>query len=494
MDWSPTSDCPGPGDPFRNPYHFTLLRIPRNAGQAMVEPVCIGQSATISHRALQKSTKKKLNRIASWHFENVMELVPVTLQAAFLMLGCALSLYLWEANTTVAWIILGVTSFGLSLFLFIVVAGAVSDSCPYQTPGARLLCRLFHAPGVLFSLFSAAFKNTNSYAMVIMVRDRMPRGLVENIFVLLFLVSLLPILLIVDLLIYVVSPSSTLNSLYVPERPWRRTSGQLRTISDVNCISWILRTSLDEPTRLLAMKFHATTTLHEYKPTLAVDYFDVLLRCVKVVKGSAIVIEGFEHLARVSAPCCLNTLSHLAMLDPISGVLDDLRQQYIRVFPPGTNFNNLPFFHILGIIHCVFYPIHVQRRLPLSVSDRILHLAWRGAQTSWVQWEGHRSASYGEHTMVAYSVLKFSQLEIKRTVRAKVPRWALRFVLHAISQESMPATSVVVACLGIIKGGFIGCCAGPSMIVNQRCVSYLINLHISDRGSAYRRSKSRAGW
>ena len=318
----------------------------------------------------------------------------------------------------------------------------------------------------------------------------------ENIFALLFLVPLLPILLIMDLLIYVVSPSSTPHSLYVPERPWCWTSGQLiiRTISDVNCVSWILRTSLDEPTRLLAMKFLTTTTLHEYKPALAVDCFDVLLRCVKVVKGSAMVIEGFEQLARVSAPCCLNTLSHLAMLNPISGVLDDLRQQYIRVFPPGTGFNNLQFSHILGIIHCVFYPIRVQRRLPLSVSDRILHLAWRGAQTSCVQWEGYRSMSDGEHTMVAYSVLKFFQFEIKRRVRAKVPHWALRFVLHTLSQESMPATSVVAACLGIIKGGFIGCWAGPSMIINQRCVPYLINPHISDRGSAYRRSKSRAGW
>ena len=38
-----------------------------------------------------RNQQKKLDGVASWHFENVMELVPVMLQAAFLMLGCALS-------------------------------------------------------------------------------------------------------------------------------------------------------------------------------------------------------------------------------------------------------------------------------------------------------------------------------------------------------------------------------------------------------------------
>ena len=438
-----------------------------------------------------RNRQEKLDGIANWYFETVMELLPVMLQAALLLLGCALSLYLWGINTIIAWVIIGVTSFGLFLFLFIVVAGAVSNSCPYQTPSARLLRRLCHAPGVLLSLFSAAFKNTFSYSMVTRVREKIPRGLLEDVFFLLLLIFLLPLFLTVDLLGYVLITSLTPNRLFVPRRPSSWTPQQLQTISDVNCVSWILRTSLNEPTRLLAMKFLAATTLHEYRPTLVVDCFDDLLRSIKVVNGSAVVVEGFEQLARASALCCLNTLSHLSMLNPISAVLDDLCQKYTRAFESRTDFNNLPFSHILGIIHCVFYPDRVERRQRPSTSGRTFHLAWRGEQTSWIQWEGYRPASDCEHTMVAYSVLKFSQLEIRRTAKGKVPRWALRFVLYTLSHKSMPATSVVAACLGIIECGLVGYWAPPGTIIGQRCVPYQVNTHISDRGSAYQESCAR---
>ena len=42
-------------------------------------------------------------------------------------------------NTIVAFVVLGVTSFGVVFYAFIVVTGMVSESCPYQTPGARIL-------------------------------------------------------------------------------------------------------------------------------------------------------------------------------------------------------------------------------------------------------------------------------------------------------------------------------------------------------------------
>ena len=107
-----------------------------------------------------RNRQYKLDGIASWYFENVIELLPEMLQAALLLFGCALSRYLWETNTTIASVVLDATSFGLFLFLFIVVAGAVFPSCPYQTPGARLLRRLPHAPGALLSLFSTFFGNS----------------------------------------------------------------------------------------------------------------------------------------------------------------------------------------------------------------------------------------------------------------------------------------------------------------------------------------------
>jgi len=115
--------------------------------------------------------QQKLNGIVTWYFEHVMELLPLMQQAALLLLGCALSRYLWEIDTTVVSVIIGVASLGILFYLFIVIAGSASASCPYQTPGSRLLwsstLTLMSAPSALASIASAiapafryAFTNT----------------------------------------------------------------------------------------------------------------------------------------------------------------------------------------------------------------------------------------------------------------------------------------------------------------------------------------------
>ena len=81
-----------------------------------------------------------------------MESLPLILQAGLLLLGCALSRHLWDTNTTVGSVIIGVTSFGVLSFLFIVVAGVASASCPYQTPAVHILRHIPHIFGMLRSV------------------------------------------------------------------------------------------------------------------------------------------------------------------------------------------------------------------------------------------------------------------------------------------------------------------------------------------------------
>ena len=94
--------------------------------------------------AIERSQNRqpKLDGIVGWYFDHVMESLPLMLQVALLLLGCALSRYLWEISITIASVVIGVTSLGLLLYLSIVVAGAVWESCPYQTPGSTFLCYL----------------------------------------------------------------------------------------------------------------------------------------------------------------------------------------------------------------------------------------------------------------------------------------------------------------------------------------------------------------
>ena len=96
-----------------------------------------------------RNRQRKLDGIDAWYFYYVMEALPWMLQVALLLLGCALSRYLWEVNIVVASVVLGVTSLGMTFYLSIVVAGTADESCPYQTPVViilRQILRLFEAP------------------------------------------------------------------------------------------------------------------------------------------------------------------------------------------------------------------------------------------------------------------------------------------------------------------------------------------------------------
>ena len=101
--------------------------------------------------------QRKLDGVEAWYFEAVMGSLPSMLQAALLLLGCALSLYLWGIDTIIASVVLGITSFGLIFYLLIIIAGVVTESCPYQTPASQFLCYLGRN---FVKVLAAAFRET----------------------------------------------------------------------------------------------------------------------------------------------------------------------------------------------------------------------------------------------------------------------------------------------------------------------------------------------
>ena len=66
-----------------------------------------------------QNRQRKLDRVVTWYFDYVMESLPLMLQLALLLLGCALSLYLWGIDTIVASVVLAhsawFSTFSLSL-------------------------------------------------------------------------------------------------------------------------------------------------------------------------------------------------------------------------------------------------------------------------------------------------------------------------------------------------------------------------------------------
>ena len=316
--------------------------------------------------------QRKLDGIVAWYFDHVLESLPLMLQIALLLLGYALSRYLWDINVTVASVVLGVTAFGVISYLFIVVAGTASESCPYPTPGACVLRRIFVSPGLA--------------------------------------------------------------------RP---------TIAlDLRCISWMLRMSSDKAARLSALKHleAVVPTLTNFDPTLVADCFGAFIGCINVSNGKAVITQGLEQLAAVSAMCFLRTSHRLSVTDPASNVPADLRQYYSRVVPPNTDFLGFPFYYTITKIH---------------------GLANQNWDPHRLQWDDYRPIAQ-DHILAAQDMIEAAQTGYQETRRQKVPRWILRFAFHSLSLDPLPPTSVIADCLSIIAID-LGCVAHTGSL-DERCV------------------------
>ena len=81
-----------------------------------------------------RDRQRKLDGPQKWHPHIVIESLPVMLQLALLLLGWALSQYLWTLSRTVAGVIIAVTVLGLTLYVSLTLAATLYYNCPYQTP------------------------------------------------------------------------------------------------------------------------------------------------------------------------------------------------------------------------------------------------------------------------------------------------------------------------------------------------------------------------
>ena len=453
-----------------------------------------------------QNRQRKLDGIIRWHFDYVMEFLPFMLQAALLLLGCALSLYLWEINITVTSVVLGATSSGVIFYIFIVVAGAVDEDCPYQTPSARILHRVF--PRILHTLHSTPFIISKLSAFVSSKFSRVirhswclqlfdylwttlrpppwtslplsqtssssPRPLyrvtVVVIAIVLSIVSVVVIMasiaqLIPTLSLYIlaalIADAYSLGQWIVlllvdycgtVRRLFMSASHQTTTL-DLRCVSWILHRSLKKDVHLSTLEYFTTmTALANFPPTLVADCFSAFIGCIRadVDNHEVVVVRGSEKLAAVSAKSFLRTFNRLSAMDPTSNVLADLRQRYNRVFSFETDLRYLPFYYTMIKIH---------------------HSVNQACNPRHVRWHDYNPSPH-DHIPVAQDIVEGAQVEYQETQRRKVPRWILRFALRSLSLN--PPPPVVANCLLIIAID-LGCSITDTtfMTSNERCVRIL---------------------
>ena len=83
--------------------------------------------------------QRKCVGLEKWPFRFFVESLPVMLQIALLLLACGLCRYMAPINNTVAGVLISFTVLGVVFYLGIIVAGATSYECPFQTPVSTIL-------------------------------------------------------------------------------------------------------------------------------------------------------------------------------------------------------------------------------------------------------------------------------------------------------------------------------------------------------------------
>ena len=379
--------------------------------------------------------QRKLGGIIAWYFDHVMESLPLMLQFALLLLGCALSRYLWEIEVTVACVIIGATAFGVIFYAFVIVAGTASSSCPYQTPWARMLR---HTPHVLRHI-PHILRHVRQLFQYI---HNILRCICHNLRrILRYIRSLL---IIRRSSSHPVSVVSAHNRARSARSNRARRLNQRTVILDSQCISWTLQTSLERGIRLSTLKFlEATPILAEFTPALVLDCFDVLIDCIKVNEHNLVIIQGMEQLAEAAAMCFFLTYSHLSIVDLMSASLVRVRRRYGRIFPHNFDSGGLPFPHILGTIH---EAIHWGVEVP-------------------IKWREYKPTNH-ECAAVAHGLSKLCWSKYRL---AQVPSLYFSFALHYLSQDPLPPPSVIADCLRIITID-LGCDVPRAMVLRERCV------------------------
>jgi len=426
-----------------------------------------------------QNRQRKLDGVVAWYFDHVMEALPLMLQIALLLLGCALTHYLWGINITVASVVLSVTLFGITFYASVIVAGAVSESCPYQTPSARFLRHVFTIiRSAIHKFFIFVSPKLHSLAqssfccrLFVDLSFEKPWYSRTNIGIFFGFVLQVPGSLIMDfcflgpamLLVTFGRMMGRLGTVLsrtgyhwyrwlITTSPKMHSLDQKAIALDLRCISWMLQTSLDKAVHLSTMKHLATMMkLADFDPALVSGCFNVFVGCIKVDVSNhkVAVVQGLEQLAAVSAMCFLRTFHHLSVVDPDSSVLKDVRKRYNWVFPAQTDFRGLPFYFTITKIHA------------------LANESWNPHHIRW----GHCTPSTQECISFTRSVAEVAQMVYQQTRRQKIPRWTLRFALHFLSLDPIPPTSAIADCLSIIAID-LGCNVSNTgfTMLDERCV------------------------
>lgn len=399
---------------------------------AMLGKQWLNRYSQVEHGSLidrGRNRQRKMDGMATWHFSLVMETLPVMLQVSLLLLGCALTKYLFTIDHLIAWVIAGFTAAGFLFFFLIVLAASISYNCPFQTPLSlfiRLLVRLVQCR-------EKHLKKSKRWFLRTFPRGKRGRG-------------------------------KTLGGPDVlPEADEKGSSDQIEPlimdpipaslnfkktelddfVFDSNCIAWMFKMSTDGDVVLDIMRFIPEIVWHPGIQTTPMEkLYDVVLDCFDRSSGRPVLISKLSDKAYFSAKAFLHLAIHRGCMgDEVDAtILGSIRKRHQNI---GYEVDAARLDSIQQRHQTVGYEGNSDLESTLGMIDRIFARdKCRPMRWDKFDFSDHHSAWMGH-------ILLYRARDIIRRTR-RLPDDIEGFVIHSLGSVSTPPP-VIINCLHIIE-------------------------------------------
>ena len=237
-----------------------------------------------------RDRQRKINGMSTWGFKFVMETLPLMLQAALLLLGYALAIYLFTIDKMVGAVITAFTSAGLLFYGLITFAAILSFNCPFQTPFSLvvrfIICLIKEHP--LYLDRSRKWLRRMSSQMKKQLRKNRPRS------------------------------SATVNGhnhveltmtgpFDHPLKFLEEDTNLEGYVLDSNCIAWMFEMSMDADVILNIVKFIPEVVWHaDIRTTPLERLYDTVVECFDHSSDPPVVVPRFKEKAYLSAKALLH--------------------------------------------------------------------------------------------------------------------------------------------------------------------------------------------
>jgi len=360
--------------------------------------------------------QRKMNGMVTWHFDLVMECLPLMLQAALLLLGYALSNYLFFINKTVASVLIGFTTFGILFYCLIVSAATLSYNCPFQTPLSltlRYLIRFDNDHKKYLHRTRRWFRRFFSFG-----KNR-PRPKSGGPYSLGRFSTFDGNSLSDHIELPMANTSEQPPPLFNKETDW---SGY---VLDSNCIAWMFEMSMDADVIMAIMRFIPEVVWHaSIRATPLERLYDTVLECFDRSSGRPVVIPKLRNKAYLSAKALL----HLAIQRKCIGDESD-----------KAVFKSISSRHpIMGSRH---YEGDSDLEATLGIIDRIF------GDFEPMYWQNF-SFTIPHHAWMGH-ILLYRAWDVLRKAEP-LPDDIKDFILHSLRLEPPPPATIVADCLLIV--------------------------------------------